>query len=58
MNNRGLIPPSRPATGALMLETYALTKRFGSLTAMDHVSIRVEPGTVHAEICEPAASAA
>lgn len=52
MNNRGLIPPSRPATGALMLETYALTKRFGSLTAMDHVSIRVEPGTVHALLGE------
>ena len=26
-----LIPPPRPATGALALDTYALTKRFGSL---------------------------
>ena len=52
MSNRVLIPPSKPATGALLLETYALTKRFGSLTAMDHVSIRVEPGTVHALLGE------
>ncbi len=47
-----LIPPPRPATGAMTLETYALTKRFGSFTAMDQVSMRVEPGSVHALLGE------
>ncbi len=47
-----LIPPQRPAIGAMALETYALTKRFGSFTAMDQVSMRVEPGTVHALLGE------
>ncbi|MDB5939721.1 MAG: transporter ATP-binding protein [Polaromonas sp.] len=41
-----------PATGALTLETWKLTKRFGSFTAMDSVSMRVEPGTVHALLGE------
>ncbi|MDB5928558.1 MAG: transporter ATP-binding protein [Polaromonas sp.] len=41
-----------PATGALTLETWNLTKRFGSFTAMDKVSMRVEPGTVHALLGE------
>lgn len=39
-------------TGALALETYQLTKRFGSFTAMDSVTMRVEPGTVHALLGE------
>jgi simple sugar transport system ATP-binding protein len=39
-------------TGALALDTYELTKRFGSFTAMDHVTMRVEPGTVHALLGE------
>ena len=39
-------------TGALALETYLLTKRFGSFTAMDRVTMRVEPGTVHALLGE------
>ena len=47
-----LIPPPRPATGALALDTYELTKRFGSFTAMDRVTLRVEPGTVHALLGE------
>jgi len=47
-----LIPPPRPATGALTLQTYELTKRFGSFTAMDRVNLRVEPGTVHALLGE------
>jgi ABC-type uncharacterized transport system ATPase subunit len=47
-----LIPPPRHATGAMALETYALTKRFGSFTAMDQVSMRVEPGSVHALLGE------
>jgi len=40
------------ATGALALETYQLTKRFGAFTAMDHVSMRVEAGSVHALLGE------
>lgn len=47
-----LIPPPKPHTGALTLETYQLTKRFGSFTAMDSVSLRVEPGSVHALLGE------
>jgi len=47
-----LIPPVKPATGALTLETYELTKRFGSFTAMDSVTMKVEPGTVHALLGE------
>lgn len=38
--------------GAMSLETVNLTKRFGSFTAMDRVSMRVEPGTVHALLGE------
>jgi general nucleoside transport system ATP-binding protein len=37
---------------ALLLETYRLTKRFGSFTALDDVSITVRPGTVHALLGE------
>jgi simple sugar transport system ATP-binding protein len=47
-----LIPPVKHATGALALEIYQLTKRFGSFTAMDQVSMKVEPGTVHALLGE------
>jgi ABC-type uncharacterized transport system ATPase subunit len=50
--NTHLIPPPRPATGALALDTYLLTKRFGNFTAMDQVTMRVEPGTVHALLGE------
>jgi simple sugar transport system ATP-binding protein len=39
-------------TGALRLETYQLSKRFGDFTAMDRVSLEVEPGTVHALLGE------
>ena len=52
MSDSHLIPPPKPATGALLLETLGLTKRFGSFTAMDQVSLRVEPGTVHALLGE------
>jgi len=37
---------------ALGLETYRLTKRFGDFTALDHVSIRIAPGSVHALLGE------
>ncbi len=40
------------ATGALALDTYALTMRFGSFTALDGVSLQVAPGTVHALLGE------
>ncbi len=46
------IDPITPATGALALDTYELTKRFGAFTAMDHVTMRVDPGTVHALLGE------
>jgi ABC-type uncharacterized transport system ATPase subunit len=52
MFTRDLIPPQKPATGALSLETYELTKRFGNFTAMDRVSLKVRPGTVHALLGE------
>ena len=38
--------------GAMAIETYALTKRFGDFTALDAVSIQVRPGTVHALLGE------
>ena len=41
------IPPLKLGSGGLALETYGLTKRFGSLLAIDDVSLKVEPGTVH-----------
>ena len=37
---------------ALSLDTFELTKRFGSFTALDHVSLKVRPGTVHALLGE------
>ena len=37
---------------ALALETFKLTKRFGSFTALDGVSLTVRPGTVHALLGE------
>ncbi len=52
MGHADLIPPQKAATGALTLETYGLTKRFGNFTAMDQVTMRVEPGTVHALLGE------
>ena len=37
---------------ALALETFELTKRFGSFTAMDRVTMKVAPGSVHALLGE------
>ncbi len=39
-------------TGAMALETYELTKRFGAFTALDRVTMKVAPGTVHALLGE------
>src|SRR6478609_5159866 len=46
------IDPITPPTGAMALETYQLTKRFGAFTAMDQVSLKVWPGSVHALLGE------
>ena len=37
---------------ALTLDTYQLTKRFGAFTALDGVTLKVRPGTVHALLGE------
>ena len=46
------LDPQPPATGALTLDTVELTKRFGSFTAMDAVSMTVAAGSVHALLGE------
>ena len=46
------LDPVKPATGALALETFELTKRFGPFTAMDRVTMKVAPGSVHALLGE------
>ena len=37
---------------ALTLDTYELTRRFGAFTALDAVTLKVRPGTVHALLGE------
>jgi simple sugar transport system ATP-binding protein len=46
----GGLPPAPPH--ALSLETFQLSKHFGSFTALDQVSLKVRPGTVHALLGE------
>jgi len=46
------LDPRPNATGALTLETFELTKRFGSFTALDAVTMKVEAGSVHALLGE------
>jgi general nucleoside transport system ATP-binding protein len=46
------LDPTPRATGALALDTFELTKRFGAFTAIDKVSLKVRPGTVHALLGE------
>ena len=41
-----------PGTGALALDTYRLTKRFGAFTALDSVDLKVASGSVHALLGE------
>lgn len=47
MSSPGLHP-----NGALGIETLGMTMRFGAFTALDDVSIRVEPGSFHALLGE------
>ncbi len=46
------VDPMPAPTGAMALEALELTKRFGSFTALDRVSLKVAPGTVHALLGE------
>src|SRR6202167_4604580 len=52
--NVAVVPPAgkAPTMAAPSLETIGMTKIFGSLVALDDVSIKVEPGTVHALLGE------
>jgi simple sugar transport system ATP-binding protein len=46
------LDPKPAHIGALTLDTFELTKRFGSFTAMDSVSMTVAAGSVHALLGE------
>ena len=46
------IDPMPAPQGAMALQTFELSKRFGRLLALDAVSIKVRPGTVHALLGE------
>ncbi|MEN9428307.1 MAG: hypothetical protein RLZZ220_2656, partial [Pseudomonadota bacterium] len=46
------VTPHPAPRGALALDTIGLTRRFGSFTALDDVTLRVRPGTVHALLGE------
>ncbi|WP_439519580.1 ABC transporter ATP-binding protein [Hydrogenophaga sp.] len=52
MNEAHPIGALPPPTGALGLDTYHMSMRFGSFTALDQVSMKVWPGTVHALLGE------
>ena len=45
-------PPPPDPDRALSLEALAMTKRFGEFTALDHVSLKVPAGTLHALLGE------
>ena len=44
--------PGHTPQGAIGIETLGMTMRFGAFTALDDVSIRIEPGTFHALLGE------
>jgi len=46
------VAPAAAPAGAMALETYRLTKRFGGFTALDAVNLQVAPGSVHALLGE------
>jgi general nucleoside transport system ATP-binding protein len=48
----GVPADNPPGLHALSLETVDLTKRFGGFTALDTVSFKAQPGTVHALLGE------
>ncbi|MBQ0919976.1 ABC transporter ATP-binding protein [Hydrogenophaga aromaticivorans] len=52
MTDDALIGGLPPATGALALDTYDMGMRFGSFQALQGVSMKVAPGTVHALLGE------
>ncbi|MDP2817245.1 MAG: ABC transporter ATP-binding protein [Polaromonas sp.] len=52
MSTAAAIGSLPPATGALALDTYQMSMHFGSFTALDSVSMKVAPGTVHALLGE------
>lgn len=52
MNDHLAIGGLPPATGALALDTYQMSMRFGSFLALNQVSIKVAAGTVHALLGE------
>ncbi|MBB5752916.1 ribosome-associated ATPase/putative transporter RbbA [Prosthecomicrobium pneumaticum] len=41
-----VVPPRPPIDGAPAIEAEGLTRRFGSFTAVDHVSFRIEKGEI------------
>jgi ribosome-dependent ATPase len=41
-----VITPRQPSGGPPAIEAHGLTQRFGSFTAVDHVSFRIEPGEI------------
>jgi simple sugar transport system ATP-binding protein len=45
-------PPREPEAGALGVEMLGITKRFGALTALEEVSVRVAAGAFHALLGE------
>ena len=46
------LPHATAPAGAPEVEFIGATKRFGTLTALDNVSIKVAPGSVHALLGE------
>ena len=44
--------PSHTEAGAIGVETLGMTMRFGAFTALDDVSMRIEPGSFHALLGE------
>jgi ribosome-dependent ATPase len=41
-----IVPPRKSGTTDVAIEAHGLTKRFGSFTAVDHVSFRIERGEI------------